>query len=72
MNDTDRLNWLEQNQGSALVSDDDEHWAVVTNGMQSIPMESPGDVSTSFWIKKDEWKPSIREAIDAAIAEESE
>jgi hypothetical protein len=67
MNDTDRLNWLEQNQGAALVSDDDQHWAVVVNGFQDCPMETPADISTTFWIKKDDWKPTVREAIDAAI-----
>lgn len=69
MNDTERLNWLETQQGSALVSDDEKHWAVVTSGIQSVPMETPDDVSTTFWIEKAEWKPTVRDAIDTVMAE---
>jgi hypothetical protein len=67
MNDKQRIDWLEKQQGSALVSDDVKHWAVVTEGVQSCPFKTPSDISTSFFIKKKEWKKSIREAIDFAI-----
>ena len=67
MTDTERLDWLEGAEGWALVSDDAGHWAVVTNGVQNIPDRHPGDIATSFFIKKKEWKPSVREAIDAAV-----
>jgi hypothetical protein len=72
MTDTERLDWLEQNQGAALVSDDDCHWAVSVTGVQNIPYNTPADIQTSFLVKKHEWHPTIRAAIDAAIAEENE
>jgi len=33
--------------------------------MQNVPEEEPSDIMTSFFIEKDEWKDSIREAIDS-------
>lgn len=65
--DMERLNWLEGAEGFALVSDDRGRWAVVTDGVQNVPEKYPSDISTSFWIKADEWRSSVREAIDAAI-----
>ena len=67
MNDKKRIDWLEKQQGSALVSDDHSHWVVATFGMQNLPKKFPGDIDTSFFIKKKEWKKSIREAIDFAM-----
>lgn len=67
MTDTERLDWLEDNQGYALVSDDFGHWACIQDGLQSVPDNAPGDVYTSFFIKKDGWFKTTREAIDAAI-----
>jgi len=74
MTDTERLNWLEENEGLALVSDDFGNWAVVTDGCQNVPLEpgKPSDITTSFWIEKKQWRPSVREAIDAAIQGEDE
>jgi len=69
MNDTERLDWLEGQQGSALVSDDDKHWAVVTDGIQNVPSNSPEDISSSFWIGKEDWCGSVREAIDRGMKE---
>lgn len=68
--DTERINWLNKQQGSALVSDDHSHWVVATIGMQNIPKKFPGDIDTSFFIKKDEWHKTIRQAIDAAMKED--
>ncbi len=68
MNDTERLNWLAKQDGAALLSDDFGNWTVSYDGMQNVP-ENPGtpsDISTSFFIEADAWKPSVREAIDAA------
>lgn len=70
MTDTERLNWLEQQDGAALVNDDYGHWAVAFDGTQNCLDNPPGDVTTSFWIQKEKWKDSIREAIDAAIEED--
>ncbi len=72
MTDTQRLNWLEEAEGFALVSDDGGRWAVVTDGAQSVPDRYPSDISTLFWIKADEWCPTVREAIDAAIKRHGE
>jgi hypothetical protein len=72
MNDTERIDWLEKQQGYALVSDDAKHWAVVTDGMQNIPLKTPIDITTTFFIKKEEWKESIRKAIDFAIKHEND
>jgi len=65
MNDTERLDWLEEQDCYSLVSDDGGRWACVVDGMQSVPEEDAGDIATSFFIEKDEWKDSIREAIDS-------
>jgi len=68
MTDTELLNWLEENQGYALVSDDNKSWACVCDGMQTVPFcPYPDDVQTTFFIEKAAWKSSIREAILAAI-----
>lgn len=73
--DAERLDWLEKEaEGCALLSDDFGNWAVSTMGMQNIPdpvpeKGTPGDIGTSHFVKADEWKPSIRDAIDAAMAE---
>lgn len=60
------IDWLEQQQGSALVSDDCGHWAVATDGMQNVPKKTPADIQTTFFIMKNEWKKTIRAAIEAA------
>jgi hypothetical protein len=44
MNDMGRLDWLENQQVCALVSDDNGHWAFVCSGFQNVP----------FFIKKKE------------------
>ena len=69
MTDTERINWLQKQQGSALVSDDHSHWVVATFGMQNIPKKFPADIDTCFLIKKKEWKKTIRKAIDCAMKE---
>jgi len=66
LSDTERLDWLEKHQGFALISDDNKHWACVCDGMQNIPESWPGDIQTTFFIEKKQWKKSIRKAIDAA------
>lgn len=66
--DEELLNWLESNDGYALVSDDNGHWACVCDGMQNCPMdEEPEDISISFFIEKEQWKDSIRAAIVDAM-----
>jgi hypothetical protein len=64
MTDTERLDWLEQQSGYALVNDDFGRWAFVVDGMQNIPTKKMGDIVTTFFINKKDWKDSIRQAID--------
>lgn len=61
--DTDLLDFLETCDGAALISDDAGNWAVTGDGMQDVPDDPPQDMSTCFFIEKDQWRPSIREAI---------
>ncbi len=63
--DCARLDWLEEQDGYALISDDNRHWAVSSGKFQSA-FTSKGIV-TGFWIEAKDWQDSIREAIDAAI-----
>ena len=74
MTDTERLDWLENQQGSALLSDDNGHWAVSSTGMRNINTvnENPIDIQSAFFTEKTEWRNSIREAIDAAMREDAE
>lgn len=68
MTDKERIDWLEKQEGFSLISDDAGRWAVVTSGMQNVPdSDELTDISTTFWIEANEWKDSIREAIDSAI-----
>lgn len=71
MNDKQRIDWLQKQQGYALVSDDHSHWAVVIDGIQSIPDKFPDHIYSSFFIKKNDWHKTIRQAIDAAIKQDA-
>lgn len=71
--DKDRMDWIERNFGMALLDDDNGHWAVSFSGAQNVPEgEGPQDIWTSFFVKSDEWHPTAREAIDAAICDDHE
>jgi len=72
MSDTELLDWLEKQDGAALVNDDAGRWSVSFDGMQNVPGEEPSDIQTTFFIEAAAWKPSIREAIQAAIDDEKE
>lgn len=65
--DTDRLDWLESQEGIAIVSDDFGRWAVTGSGIQTVPDQpgEPSDIQTTFFVEKTVWKTSLREAIDA-------
>ena len=76
MNDTERLNWLEKQAKNGccigLVHDDNGHWAVSGSGIQNCPVgRDPEDIDTTFFVFKGEWRNTIREAIDAAIEDDS-
>ena len=66
--DEKRLNWLEESQFS-LISDDNNRWACVCDGMQNCPEEEACDIQTMFFIEKERWHNTIREAIDFAMGE---
>ena len=68
MDDTKRLDWLEKQDGYALVSDDGGRWACTCEGMQNVPEADPTEIITSFFIPAHEWKNTIRKAIDGAMA----
>lgn len=67
------LDWLEKQDGSGLISDDFGRWAVSASGFQNIPNNPriASDISTTFFIEASEWRPSILEAIEAAIERDS-
>jgi len=68
--DSERLDWLEKQFGSGLISDDNGHWAISTNGFQNVVTGGPKAVETSFFVRAKEWKKSARSAIDAEIKKE--
>jgi hypothetical protein len=71
--DMERLDWLEKHEGYGLISDDAGRWAVSTSGIQNLPTsDTPFDFVGKFWVEAADWRPSIREAIDAAMASEAE
>ena len=69
MTDKELIDWLELQEGCGLISDDFGHWAVTGDGMQNVPDNTPTDIQTTFFISKEQWKPSIREAILSVMEE---
>jgi len=67
MKDKERLDWLQEQDCYSVISDDRGHFACVVEGIQDVPLEVPNDIQTTFFIKKNQWKKSVREAIDCAI-----
>jgi len=48
-----------------LLYDDSGHFAIVGDGMQSLPdPEVKIDMQLEFWITKDQWHDTIREALN--------
>lgn len=73
--DARRLDWLEsQGSGISVVHDDHQHWAVSDGGFQPVPNQDGTPfsevVDMTSTIEPTAWRKSIREAIDAAIAQE--
>lgn len=70
--DAERLDWLDkpEQQGANLVSDDDGRWAISDSGVQPCAPDGgfTETVAISSWVEPHQWKPTVREAIDAAIA----
>ena len=69
--DTELLDWLESHgDGYAVVSDDQGQWACVCEGWQRLKLEGlPFDMEASFWVKRESWRPNVREAIRAAMTD---
>lgn len=65
MTDKELLDWLENQQGAGLISDDAGNWAVSYVGSQTLPTDPPQDIGATFFVEKDEWHPTIRQAIEA-------
>jgi len=53
-----------------LLYDDDGHFAITGGGMQSIGTENSNDIALIHWIPAEEWKDSIREALDYYLENE--
>lgn len=75
--DTERIDWLEKQEGSGVISDDYGRWAVPEGGFQNLNDDAGNfvtdraiDIESTFVVSAEEWKPSIREAIDAAMDKE--
>lgn len=66
--DADRMDWLESQCGGSLCSDDDGRWAVSDAGFGPVPDEGgfTEDVALTSFVEPEQWKPSIRAAIDSA------
>jgi hypothetical protein len=69
--DAERLNWLQENEGCNLISDDGGKWALSTMGMQPVPDEGgfTEEVEIVSIVQPGEWRESVRAAIDAARAQ---
>ena len=73
MTDRERIDWLESQFGCGLISDDNGHWVLSFEGIQNVPIGiAPEDISTSFFIDRDNWRNSIREVIDEWMSEGDE
>jgi hypothetical protein len=73
--DKELLDWLENEaNGVGLIHDDNKHWAVCFNGFQPVVQGGapPEDFATTYLVDNGAWRPTLREAIDAAIDAESE
>ena len=52
-----------------LLNDDFGHWAVSFEGYQSLPVNPPDNLETSFYVEKRYWKLTILEALTYALSE---
>jgi hypothetical protein len=54
----------------ALINDDNGHWAVTDEGLQSVPdSDEPEDIHTTFFVEKGKWKDTIEEAVKYYLEE---
>lgn len=60
--------WAQEGNCPALIFDDNGHWAVSFDGIQTCQQgEAPESIQTTFFIEADDWRENIFDAIDAAI-----
>jgi len=50
-------------QSPSLLYDDDGHFAMVTDGYQSVVTDGPMDCELHFYIEKEYWFDTVREAL---------
>ncbi len=70
--DTERIDALIRLAGEgdcpALLNDDNGHWAVTSDGFQTMPRgEEPGDIETAFYVEAGDWFDDPRAAIDEYV-----
>ena len=59
MTDTERINWLQKQDGYALISDDRGYWALVVDGCQNVPDDVPADIYTEYFIRRKDWHKTM-------------
>jgi len=48
-----------------ILYDDNGHFAIIDEGFQTVCLDDkPSDIDTSFLIPKEDWKPTLREALN--------
>lgn len=52
-----------------LLYDDNGNFAITGDGFQTVPINGPCDMEMSFFIEKDKWSPTIREALNKYLNE---
>lgn len=78
MTDKQRLDFLELNRwrGPCILNDNNDHWAIVmcfyqkTNNVKITKVtdrEHAAETEMEFYVPEQEWKNSLREAIDSYI-----
>lgn len=61
MTDTELLNWLEKQDGGALINDDDGRWAFASEGFQNMNLEDgPYDLESTWLVEKHAFQPTVR------------
>jgi len=54
---------IENGNCPALINDDAGHWAISESGFQPVVMDEPIEMDTTFFIEKEDWKNTVREAV---------
>lgn len=71
--DTDRLNALAAyGNGIALIHDDDERWAVVSEGFQNVRETNDQPLFTQYYVDPNSFRQEIRDAIDLWLDSQDE